>query len=149
MIHRVKNFSRSLSLLVLQVLNRERDILSPLAELTRQRKAKETISSRELGRAMKQWKQNENEFMKTLRSLSTLKRKETKQRTCLTTVYITVVFARGSLGIVADRSYFSPFFFFFSKFSASSSHPLSLIICTSSMIYLPSLYFWLDSKACS
>ena len=29
------------------------------------------------------------------------------------------------------------------------SHPLSLIICASSMINFPSLYFWLDSKACS
>ena len=29
------------------------------------------------------------------------------------------------------------------------SHPLSLIICASSMMYLPSLYFWLDSNACS
>jgi hypothetical protein len=31
----------------------------------------------------------------------------------------------------------------------SSSQPLSLIICTSSIIYFPSLYFWLDSNACS
>lgn len=29
------------------------------------------------------------------------------------------------------------------------SHPFSLIMCANSMIYLPSLYFWLDSKACS
>lgn len=29
------------------------------------------------------------------------------------------------------------------------SHPFSLIMCASSMMYLPSLYFWLDSKACS
>jgi hypothetical protein len=29
----------------------------------------------------------------------------------------------------------------------NQSHPLSLIMWASSMIYLPSLYFWLDSKA--
>lgn len=29
------------------------------------------------------------------------------------------------------------------------SQPFSLIICASSIMYLPSLYFWLDSKACS
>ena len=29
------------------------------------------------------------------------------------------------------------------------SQPLSLIMCASSMMYLPSLYFWLLSKACS
>jgi hypothetical protein len=29
------------------------------------------------------------------------------------------------------------------------SHPFSLIMWASSMMYLPSLYFWLDSKACS
>ena len=31
----------------------------------------------------------------------------------------------------------------------SQSHPLSFIMCATSIIYLPSLYFWLDSNACS
>lgn len=32
---------------------------------------------------------------------------------------------------------------------STQSQPLSLIMCASSMMYLPSLYFWLLSKACS
>lgn len=32
---------------------------------------------------------------------------------------------------------------------SGQSQPLSLIMCASSMMYLPSLYFWLLSKACS
>lgn len=32
---------------------------------------------------------------------------------------------------------------------SAQSQPLSLIMCASSMMYLPSLYFWLLSKACS
>ena len=34
-------------------------------------------------------------------------------------------------------------------FQLSFSHPFSLIIWASSMMNLPSLYFWLDSYACS
>lgn len=33
--------------------------------------------------------------------------------------------------------------------SVLHSHPFSLIICASSIINFPSLYFWLDSNACS
>jgi len=33
--------------------------------------------------------------------------------------------------------------------SVGQSHPLSFIMCATSIMYLPSLYFWLDSNACS
>ncbi len=57
------------------------------------------------------------------------------------TVIITVLF------FFCTRDFY---FFKYSECSTfSSSQPLSLIICTSSIIYFPSLYFWLDSNACS
>ena len=54
----------------------------------------------------------------------------------------------GSMKRDPDSVLFSSCQRFFSSLG-SSSHPLSLIMCASSMMYLPSLYFWLVSKACS
>jgi len=67
---------------------------------------------------------------------------ETRTFSIVTSLFIIFVFARGLINRI-----FCLFVRYLLRFS--SSQPLSLIICTSSMIYLPSLYFWLVSNACS
>lgn len=59
---------------------------------------------------------------------------ETRTFSIVTSLFIIFVFARGLINRI-----FCLFVRYLLRFS--SSQPLSLIICTSSMIYLPSLYF--------